>query len=573
MKRQSLLLLVLGGIACGPRAASVRPADAPPSAFPSRDTLAAVSKSPAPALSRAATFVDVSRWPLVGPFPDGAQAREALVGTEPWTEALRTGVAARAGVTLASQAMQCTARQLAQFVLEHGQLPAPSLRSFMAARCGATIVRLSASWVTGEVPADQSDAALHTAWNAQLAPMYRDLPPGNTDVGVWLARKGDKAVAMRVTGQRRALVTASGTEASTPGVHRLQLELLEPAASVRVMVNRGRFGFAECAVSYRAPTLEARCPTDIEDAQAWISVAAFPAGRVLGERVLDLLVWPHGAPVDAYERIAMGEDAPISTAVGLHEGLLGGVNALRKLAQLEPVIDEAAQSATATEVAPYYFAAQERLVEETVADVVALGLRAGWQVSGLVRQGQLTAPATVGTDRVGDLLALAIEQPFGRETLLDPAARRVSIGAVWAPENKFMGALISTYSLLEDPAPALADRVFERFSTARKEISRAAPERDPRLDEAAPELRARLLAGEIDADVALRDLMRRYTQGVSGYFIEMNDPETIEIPPALLKVEKARLAIVVARHRRPQEPWGRYVVFVLVEGRAAEMNI
>jgi hypothetical protein len=146
---RAALAAVLWVGAAGCAAASGRAAApaAPASAFPSREALAAVKAAPPPQLGRAESYVDVTEWTLVGPFP--ANGRAPAAGAEPWTAALTQAVASRAGVTLATEGMQCTARELGRFLLDHDKLPSPALREFIAARCGAGVVQLSAQWLTG----------------------------------------------------------------------------------------------------------------------------------------------------------------------------------------------------------------------------------------------------------------------------------------------------------------------------------------------------------------------------------------------------------------------------------------
>lgn len=546
-------------------------AAAAPSAFPTREALAAIKATPAPQLGRTESYVDVTEWTLTGPFP--ALGRAPAAGSEPWTSALLQAVAARAGVTLATEGMQCTARELARFLLEHDKLPSPALREFIAARCGAGVVQLSAQWLTGKAASSISDAELHQQWSAQLAPLYAQLPPGNTDVGIALVRKGDAVVVLRAAGARMALLHGLAADPADPGTLVLQAELLSEPASVRVMINRGAFGYAECTIEPALPRLQARCPADQADAHAWISVAAFPAGRVLGTRVLDVLAWPQGKPVDHYTRRAVATPGAVAQPSELHYGVLHGINAVRTAAQLEPLTEEVPESTTAREVAPYYFAAQQRQVPETVADIVALGLRAGWQVSGLIAHGNFAAPAMLGSNDVGQLLALALEHPFGRETLLDPRAVRVAIGAVWEPETKFMGAVITTYAMLEPPKPALTDEVWKRLDQARLSAGKPVFQRDDRFVSRTPELRSALLAGDSDADGLLRELMRAYTQGASGFWVELDDIAAFQVPAALIHANANDVAVVVASHRRDGEPWGRHVVFLVIAGRVADLRI
>src|SRR5262249_32809559 len=155
---------------------------------------------------------------------------------------------------------------------------------------------------------------------------------------------------------------------------------------------------------------------------------------------VDVQVFPAGKLEQTYTRPAQtGADAPASDAA-LAPALLEQINAVRKEAGLSALRLSDTESRTAAQLAPYYFAALTGGLEVTIADKVALGLLAGWDVDGMVREGHFASQWTHQRSPAS-LVEAAIASPFGRETLLDPAISLIAIGPIAPKEGAILGSV------------------------------------------------------------------------------------------------------------------------------------
>ena len=117
--------------------------------------------------------------------------------------------------------------------------------------------------------------------------------------------------------------------------------------------------------------------------------------------------------------------------------MLAGLNATRVQAGLAPVRLAEAQSVTAARVARQYFAAS--LGPSGLGDVaagalddmntIALGLLAGWQVVGTIRDGTFFSALVPRTRDAGRWVDYALSMPIGREALMAPEIEEVALGS------------------------------------------------------------------------------------------------------------------------------------------------
>lgn len=537
------------------------------SGFPTKLALEALREQPPPALGEAARFVDVPEWTLEGPFPEG-WAYEPHPGPHPWAPELAAKLQARPGLTVASTAMHCVARELARFQLVHDGPPSLSLLTFIGGRCKAPAVQIQSRSISGTVPGSISDEELYQQWKGQLAELHGLYGRGFEDVGLAFRREGEKVVFVVAAGQRKVHLTAVSSGEGPAGRFVVEGEVLEPAESLRALVNRGRFSTGDCAVEVALPKFRLACDADPGDPEAWIELASFPANRVLGTTAALLLVSPAGDPMTGFVRSRYAEATLVASAEDIILGLDDAINRMREDAGLAPLAHEPAQSALAAQVAPFYFAATTGALPQHLADTVALGMRAGWQVNELVRYGLFTAAGSVGTNDLAYVLASAVERPFGREVVLDPHARRISIGSMWVPEHGFAGAVISTYALFdEEPASDLEAKVAQRISRLRSGAMRSPPQLSTGLSDFARGLAASVHRGERSPGAALNALMSRasttWNAGVRGWVLEGQELDELELPPELAQVPQLEVALAVSVYRPADEPWGRYVVLLV----------
>ncbi|MGC4116281.1 MAG: hypothetical protein QM765_17240 [Myxococcales bacterium] len=571
MSKHLVVALALLSSACATTSTSGSSKDSTRSGFPTREKLEQLAASPAPADK--AIFGDdageVDAWDLIGPLPDSIGL---AAGSEagPWAAALVEAAKARPGMVMISAAMDCVAREAGHFWLERNAIPGDRLRKYLAGRCGAPVVSVGTAYLSSKVDARASDAEVFEHWKTQYQDFVKkSVSSGQRLAGVWFGRKGDRAIAMVATGVRAAHVETMPMR-PVAGQVELRGESLEQAEDLRALVTRGRFGWAECQddPAVRPPAFHFKCPAEERDQTAWIQVMARQPNRVLAREVLGLLVLP-GAGDGA--RYASPSYEGATLAAGAFEATFAGLlNAVRSEAGLKPVEFSAPQSATAAALVPHYFASVQGLEPASVADMVMIGMQAGWSVDGLVRYGHVVSNSIGGTDQPARLLATSLQLPIGRETLLDPEARTLAIGTLQVSEAKGLAAVLATYAHFEQAATA-TDRakVFEALAKARAAEGRSAPRALEGVDAAVAQVEADLKSGHVQG----REAMNRFMSALKGrrsrparmhaFMFQTSSLEELKFAPELLRSSDLRVGIAVAISRSEGEPWASYVVLIV----------
>jgi hypothetical protein len=535
-------------------------------AFPTAAELARVTERALPADALSIDVLEVEEWTLAGPLADRIAAGGESAKTA-WSEQLDKQLAGKAGGAIASAEMGCVARELGRFYLEKEAQPAEELRRFVVGRCGAAAVGVDAAFLSGNVPDDVTEAAIQEKWRGQVDDLIRkEIDTGNRALGIWFGRAKGRVVVAVAGGSRSVHVEAAALVPAEDGTVAFRGELLVPAANVRALINVGPHGVAECAVdaSVPLPRFAFRCTPSATDGTAAIELAAFPAGRVLGKTALDVLVSPDRSLPATFRRAA-----PVAASGDGDAALVGVLNAIRAQGGMQPVHVSTAQSRTALEVAPYYFAALFGKLEETVADKVVLGLRAGWDVGGQVRHGQFTAAVTTRTDELARLVTSALARPFGREALLDPAVTEIALGLLREPRHQVMAAVFATYALLEIDHAPMASRVLDALNTQRAQRGHEAAVFLGGIDARTQDAIEKVRAGLWTPTQALDDLIsaaaasQRY-QDAKGWLLQMSSLDDLKLPDELVSHPRLAIAPVVVGYRASGEPWWRTAVLVVI---------
>jgi hypothetical protein len=211
--------------------------------------------------------------------------------------------------------------------------------------------------------------------------------------------------------------------------------------------------------------------------------------------------------------------------------------------------------------------------DDGVANRAAIGLMAGWDVKGLIRNGNFFV-AAVGTSDATAWLDFALEHPIGRSSLLDPAMRQVAIGPAIPPGGGALGAAVTAYALFEsDDHTADATRFFQRIAAARTARGLPAPVRVQGLGEMDAELTRVARQGEAPMaamQATMQVAVERTGEGVHGYTLETNDLDQVDVPAALLTPGPLRMMLGVTHHRAEGAAWGQYVVMVVILGGGSQ---
>jgi hypothetical protein len=441
----------------------------------------------------------------------------------------------------------------------------------MAARCSVADAEVSLSYVSAAVPSGTSDDQVFTSSRAsteQLIGKY--LGSGNEIAGLWAGRDKGKFVVMLPFGARRAQLDRVPVSPG-PGNHVVVTgEVLTPADHIEAIGNYGKYGFRRCAVDahVRLPRFSVDCETNPDDPSTAIEIAAFPPGRVMGRFFASLIVWPAGRVADRYERPSFNVGTTLGTGPEFPANLVAALNQVRKEAGLGEVVFNAQQSATAARVAPHYFAAMMGEAPEAHADTIVLGLRAGWQVSGLVGYGHFTSSLTRKASDPGALLVSALNRPSGRETLLDPDIKVIAVGPVLAKQEGILAGVFSTYSLLEPTATK--KEVFEvlrALNDKRKARGLGPVGLVDSLQAVAAGTARSVELGDRSPNDALEDLLQKSANtlggGVEGWFVAADKFDRLPFPDKLLTARSARVAIGIAHYKPSGSPWGAYGVLIV----------
>lgn len=557
-----------------------------PLQFPTPVQIAEVAAAPVPARLFEEGGKDVPTWDLTGALPEAIDdTPHAPEGA--WEQVLADAAISRPGKLVATEALHCVARETAAFYLDNEALPAEQLTHFMAARCGAPVSSVSAGVqgfkVDDRVPEPKLYAEFQATAKKLVGSFFNAESP--LDVGVAFQRKNGRAAFALASLPRQVRMGTTSFVPGPSGTIVVQGELLTPAANVEAMVNRGRFSYARCARAdaVSLPKFSFTCEPLREDEAAWLDVVAFPPGRVLGTPVVDTLVWPSGAPGKTYQKLA-SSPPPASAAaptaavpggsIASAPDLVRAINEVRKEASLPPVRLADKETESAGKLAPHYFAAMHGSEPGERADVVALGLRAGWQVDGMVRYSNFVSTTVYGAGDYRDILRDALRRPIGRQTLLDPTAERVAIGVVGTESENVVGAIFTSYELFDSyrhdrDAPALVARLA--LERAQRGLSAPAPLGAAVAADAERAAQA-VQAGTRSPNQALGALLEqarnRLARTVQGWVVETNSLDAIQFPPELTARPALGLSVAVAHYKPAGQPWGRFVVLVVSTSEA-----
>jgi hypothetical protein len=405
----------------------------------------------------------------------------------------------------------------------------------------------------------------------------KTLAGGRFEAGVGYARKNGHAVITVAVTPRSVRVEHTPFVPGPDGKIVVRGEVTAPAATLRALINRGRYGYAVCVAdpAVPLPRFSVTCEPSREDEVAWLTISTLPPGRLLGTPVLEVLAWPSGAPGKVYAKIARPAAQTSAPAeVASLPALVEEINRVRKDAGLEAVTLAERESATAARLAPHFFSSFGG--DDTSSDQVALGLLAGWEVEGMVRNGHFVSVVTPGA-AYRDLIQSALSRPVGREALLDPAAVRVSIGTI--AEGGSVGALLSTYSLFDGYKHDVGEgrAIAARLAGLRRARAVREPTLVTELSAACQHAAVSVQEGRRTAEEALDDLVRfvneKLGRSARAWASETTSLEAMKFPEEMLSSPALMFGVGVGHHKPVGRAWGRFLVyFVAVEEAGSVMT-
>jgi hypothetical protein len=545
-------------------------------AFPKADDLARLARRQPPEQLFPAREEDPETFTLEGIPPRlPPQADHRPEG--PWDGLLAAAAARSEGQLRATEPMTCLAGQVGRFVLAWQAQPGPAALAFLAARCAVPHTGIGTATLVQPLDGGETDEELfdHLRKPAEEL-LEKTLRSGPRVAGIWYGRSADRAVALVVHVEPLARLEALPERPSSDGTLVVMGELLRPAARIHGIVTRGRYGFRPCAVEkgLALPRFRIRCEVDPADPSAVLEIAAFEEDRIFGPVVVTLRLWPRGELPRTYVRPALRTRAPVDD--DLQATLVTLLNRVRADAGLAPLSLVRDQSQTAEALAGQFFGAALQGDQEA-QETIVLGLRAGWQVPGLVRQGHFTSMRSDDVSDASRLVALALERPSGREALLHPEVRAVAVGTV--REAKAVGALFSTYALVE-PAQAEVEAaaVLRRIDRERGKRSKVPVRPLPELSRETAALAAAVERGDRKPKEAVHELVETAKGTLRGGAIQAwigfgERLDEIALPALLLDPDELRVSVAVAHFRAEGSPWATYCVLVAAYERAAQKKV
>ncbi len=562
------IALVLA-LSCQSGPAAKAPARSRDSQFPSEADLSKLPPAPAPETLSTPEVDEVDTWTLVGPFPALVEVapHEPVSGFE---RVLADGVAQRAGLALATEAMHCTARELGHFVLARSKPPPTTLMEFMAARCGAVGADFRPAWYHGEVPSGTSDEDLLVKWRPQIESMLqRTLAGGSVAAGLWFGREGNRAAVSIVTTQRRVIVTpfspvVTGDRLALAG------EVLVNTQQIFAHVNQGEFGYADCVLdpNVALPRFAFSCPIAPGDPLALLEIGMREPGRILALGGLRVLARRGDELGSTWRRRSLGGGKPAATQEEFAQALSVAIGQVRSGAELHPLGLSLKQSEQANELVPHVVAGSLGEGSPALADMAVLGLIAGWEVGGAIKDASIASVVSSGGLDANRWLETALARPSGRAALLDPAARVLAVGSLVSNEPPLAAAIAVTYQLFgEEDFQADAQRVFERVTALRAAQGRPAPESFSAARASVESVAQSLPSGRVDPVAALDEALAAAAKAsglpIQGWVLEASQLDALQLPAEILEPASVRFAVAVGYYQPEDDPWGHYVALII----------
>jgi len=553
MKSLGVLLLALGVVGCGAGAiGTTQPTSAKKlvvkNPFPTRDALEKIaSGAPRPVPAR-----DVATAPDWTVTVDGGDAKESKL-----EKSLGLLTAGASDDLTFTPDLRCAARELARFKSEHGATPDERIDRFITAACGRT-ANVHTFYSSSTVPAKVKEDDIYKAWKGKLKVPAE---AHGKSAGAWMQRKGDK-VTIAVAFADPAPVTVSAAD----DAGRVTVSGTVPMTSNRVLglINQGAFAVAECEndTSVALPEFRMTCPLADGDRWAWLQVMTHPEGQRLMHTVSLSIARRDDQPI-TIEKPGHLADLPADPGAAILEG----VNRTRAQAGLAPVDLAPKQSAMNAKVAPHFFGA-ELAHDNAMADELALGLLAGWDVDGgTIKNGSFFSGLISATKDPSGWLAYALEMPMGRHALLGPRARKIAIGP--AAFDGSITAVVTTYDLLDqgafDPTRDCA-RILDRINAERGKLG-LAPLASLGVNPNVATLASQVHDGKREAGEALESALtfetHRLRRSVRGWALVTSDLDRLPIPPELLLPTARQISIEVTTFKPEGAPWAAYLIYAV----------
>ena len=310
------------------------------------------------------------------------------------------------------------------------------------------------------------------------------MPAGARHVGFWFGRQGGHAIALATHEEAPVTLKTLSPIPDTRGNVRIEGRFEGDAAAFDGYVNQGRFGVEHCQVDpfVVRPAFRITCHVAPDDETAWLQIVYVAPHSVLAMPLVQALAWHNPAVLPRFAETPYAAPHPVTAAAAFAPAVLAELNSARAQAGLAPVQLSDAESAVAARVARPYFASvlvagRGRRRARPTSTTIVLGLMAGWQVAGTIREGTFFSAVVPNTHDAGRWLDLALSLPLGRHALLARDIDEVAFGPALFGAPEALGGVACGYRFHHDDDHA-ADvaAVFGRVAAARAAAGPAAAE-------------------------------------------------------------------------------------------------
>jgi hypothetical protein len=556
VRETARMRLLLFAIAVGTSCASNKT-----TRFTSAETLKEVMKRPRPDKVFTSKNVEVAEWQLKGALPDSYA--DAPHETQSLFAPLFIEAAGITGFT-ASDALACIARETAGFLVEKGGFPTRGLASFIEARCGVAS-NVSVNSLTGEAPDSLTDAELLAQWKPNVVKLAQAIGQGSR-AGVGFVRENGKAVVIVAQAREETTLETLPMKPADDGYVWIRGVTKRHADSVSGTVNQGRTGSAQCVntEARAAPSFELKCPVAKDDEWAWLSLSAREKGRVLGFELVRVVVRPSGAEARTYRAPTLVAQAPGTTV----QDFTTQLNSVRTQVGATPLVLSDPQSADLKELTPFFF---EALTAKDAAkeDMLALGVMAGWRVAQEIMHGTFAASAIEGTT-ASELLSAMLDSPSYRQALLSPRAGVLAAGLL--QEGQTMGGVVATYELVQAPKwPDTANDILTALNGQRARNGKKPIQWVLMPSNLEATFSEAVAKRQYDSDEAMRRFMNQASditrRQIRAYKLTVFDLNDFDWPAEVLSRDSLDVMFFVTTERVAGDPWGHYVlVLLMLEG-------
>ena len=537
--------------------------------FPSPTKLSAILAQPIPQAGFRKPGPRSRDWTV-----DGAQTAtsygERWQPVGPWDSAFAADFTKSGRDVRLTRAMACAAQEFGRFYLETQDLPPEDMKRFIVGACGGISTQLGVLSLRGEVSAKTTDSVLLGRWKGQISPdLIQQLPADASEVGFWFGRRGKEAVAMLAYGNLHADVLPFSLVPDGKGELTVEGEVREAAEYFGGFANHGAFGVTPCLVdpSLHRPRFRFICRLEAADESAWIDLLYATPGRVVAKPFARVLARRASVQSIAFHAPVAAKPEHLEREEDFVPAVLVELNRVRQQAGLLPVRLAEAESKTAAQLAKASMASEANGRPE-VADTIALGLVAGWQVDdGMIRDGSFLASSVPGSNDSGLWLSTALSMPLARQALLGRNVEEVSFGSTLIADPPGLAAIMVGYQFYHGNNHALdVQRLFARVLAARQRLALPPPRRLVDVQQAMLDQLALVYEGKRQPAEALQSVIkmgtRAYGENMRGYAVELISLDELEIPENALKLKNLDLEIGVTHHKPKGGAWGQLVVLV-----------